>query len=81
MVFSLLRILSFIYRVSENCIKMIFRENRAFPILFEDTESIIQVMNVMESTANSKIIKPPFSKPLRISVPHIRGWTVGCFRR
>ena len=30
---------------------------------------------------NSKIIKPPFSKPLRISVPHIRGWTVGCFRR
>ena len=30
---------------------MIFRENRAFPILFEDTESIIQVMNVLESTA------------------------------
>ena len=30
---------------------------------------------------NSKIIKPPFSKTLRISVPQIRGWTVGCFRR
>ena len=52
MVFSLLRILSFVYRVSENCIfKMIFKENRTFLILSEDTESIIQVMKVLVSTA------------------------------
>ena len=81
MVFSLLRILSFIYRVSENCIKMIFRENRSFQIRFEDTESIIQVINVQESTAKFQNHKSPFSKPVRISVPQIRGWTVGCFRR
>ena len=40
-----------IYRVSENCIKMICSKNRTFPILSEDTETIIQVMKVQESTA------------------------------
>ena len=40
-----------LFIVSENCIKMIFKENRTFPILSEDTESVIQVMKVLESTA------------------------------
>lgn len=74
--------LLFIASPTKNCIKMIFKENRTFPILSEDIERVLSKWwTYWKVPQNSKIIKLLVSKPLRISVPQIRGWTVGCLRR
>ena len=74
--------LLFIESPTKNCIKMIFKENRTFPILSEDIERVLSKWwTYWKVPQNSKIIKLLVSKPLRISVPQIRGWTVGCLRR